>query len=275
MAEELSYGDLPQTIVKSELDLRLEELKVLGFTIIENLLPEKDVQALADKVMKLYQESEAEYGKEYLASINELNLLRCLIVHDEMFLRLAIQDRTIEVVEAALGNNFVLNQQNAIINIPDKAHHQRSWHRDLPYQNYVVSKAISISALFCVNDFNEETGGTELIPYSHNLEVMPSQEYCDKHKVTVNAKAGGIIVFNSMLIHRAGFNHSGKARIGINHMYTIPLLKQQIDLPKALNGKYSDNPLLAKILGYQFQVPESDQAWKEKQKRKLNQNAKI
>jgi hypothetical protein len=34
-------------------------------------------------------------------------------------------------------------------------------------------------------------------------------------------------------------------------MYTIPFIKQQISLPKVLEGKFSDEPFLAKFLGYE------------------------
>lgn len=166
-----------------------------------------------------------------------------------------------------------MHLQNAIINRFDENHHQRSWHRDLPYQNYVISKPISLNAMFCIHDFNTTTGGTEIIPYSHNLETMPSPDYCAKHTIIVEAPAGSVALFNSMLIHRAGVNNSGKIRVGVNHVFTVPIIKQQIDLPSALNGKYSDDPFLNTLLGYKFRVPESDKAFKERMSKKVKTSA--
>ena len=58
-----------------------------------------------------------------------------------------------------------------------------------------------------------------------------SAEYVKKHLLTVTAKAGSAIVFDSMLMHRAGYNHSNKIRRSLNHMYTKPFIKQKYDFP--------------------------------------------
>ncbi len=53
-----------------------------------------------------------------------------------------------------------------------------------------------------------------------------------------------------MTYHKAGNNISNKFRYGINHMYVLPVSKQQINLPLALQGKHWNNYPLNRILGY-------------------------
>jgi ectoine hydroxylase-related dioxygenase (phytanoyl-CoA dioxygenase family) len=60
-----------------------------------------------------------------------------------------------------------------------------------------------------------------------------------------------------MVFHRAGRNTSDLVRIGINNVFVKPILAQQIDLPKFLNGRYADDPELSLLLGYRFEAPTS------------------
>jgi ectoine hydroxylase-related dioxygenase (phytanoyl-CoA dioxygenase family) len=53
-----------------------------------------------------------------------------------------------------------------------------------------------------------------------------------------------------MIYHKAGINSSTQPRYGINHMYTLPFLKQQINLPLVLKNKYSQDFPINRILGY-------------------------
>ena len=79
----------------------------------------------------------------------------------------------------------------------------------------------------------------------------------------VSAKAGSILLFDSMVYHRSGLNRSGRVRRAINHIYSLPLIKQQISLPHMLGGKFSDDPFLRRFLGYDTQTGEDVRAWRE------------
>jgi ectoine hydroxylase-related dioxygenase (phytanoyl-CoA dioxygenase family) len=153
--------------------------------------------------------------------------------------------------------------QNAIINRPTDAHYQVTWHRDLNYQHWVSSRPLAISALYAIDDFSDLTGGTLLIPASHKSEEFPSPEYIAAHQVGLTAKAGSILVFDAMLFHRSGTNRSQIIRRAVNHIYTLPLIKQQISFPRMLNGKFGDDPWLRYFLGYDSETGDSVQAWRE------------
>ncbi|WP_419767388.1 phytanoyl-CoA dioxygenase family protein [Arcobacter sp.] len=256
------YGRLNQIECNSDADLYVEEIRNDGFVIIENVLTQEELENYREKIDEVYKIQEKEFGLEKLISIKEKNMCRIPLKYDDYFIKIATNRIVLEVVKKFLGDFFLLNLQNAIINTPNEEHHQSSWHRDLPYQNYVISNPLSINALFCIDDFSVETGGTIVVPYTHNAEILPSDRYIEKHAVTAVAKAGSVIVFDSMLFHKAGYNSSNIIRRAVNHQYQIPLLKQFYDFPKVLNGKFSDDPFLAQLLGYTSEVPLDDISWR-------------
>jgi ectoine hydroxylase-related dioxygenase (phytanoyl-CoA dioxygenase family) len=263
-----AYGGHKQQAAESAIDKALEELSILGYAVIENVFEEGELKIIRNKLDSLLKAQENETGKEKLKEINELNLVRCPLAYDDYFVKLAVNDAVLEVIKKTLGNYFVLHLQNGILNMPNEEHHQSSWHRDLPYQDFIISKPLAISALYCIDDFSAETGGTFVIPFSHKLEQMPSEGYITKHAVQINAKAGSVLVFDSMVFHKAGYNSSGKIRRGINHVYVAGILKQQINLPELLKGKYKEDRFLSMFLGYDSETPKSVSDWRKNKSEK-------
>lgn len=266
--KEKFYGALKQTECESDIDLYVEEIRTNGFTIVEGILSQNELEVYRDKIDSIYKLQAEAFGLDKLNALNEKNLCRMPLKYDDYFINIATNDIVLSIVKKFLGEYFILNLQNAIINTPNEIHHQSSWHRDLPYQNYVISNPLSINALFCIDNFSQETGGTIVVPYTHKAEILPSDRYIEKHAVTANAKAGSVIVFDSMLFHKAGYNSADIIRRAVNHQYQIPLLKQFYDFPKALNGKFSDDKFLAQLLGYTSQVPLDDVSWRENRLKK-------
>ena len=255
MEKEKSYGVTHQNNSSNALEIAIEEIEILGYTIIKDALTLDELTIARQKIDSIYKEQENNFGVDMLQKINEKYIARCPLIYEDFFLNIATNTKTLEVVEAILGNYYVLHLQNGIINMPNQEHHQSSWHRDLPYQNFTISKPLALSALFCIDEFNAETGATFVVPFSHKIETIPSSHYINTNKVQVHANAGSVILFDAMLFHKAGFNQSQIIRRGINNVYTLPILKQQINLPAALNGKYSDDVFLSKFLGYQSDTP--------------------
>ncbi len=253
-----SYGVLNRDEpLDATLSLHLEELERLGFTVLPGVLNQSEIEEYCGRLDEVYARQVQESGEELLASTRELDLARCPLLYDEQFLKLATHPRIHSLVRAVLGPRFLLHLQNGIINRPTREHHQSSWHRDLPYQEWTCSKPLALGCLVCLLDFNQETGGTLVLPGSHLSERMPSQEYIQRHEQQACAPAGSVIVFNAMLYHRAGVNRSSHVRRGVNHVFCTEILKQQIDLPRALGGRYSDDPELAILLGYASSPAES------------------
>jgi ectoine hydroxylase-related dioxygenase (phytanoyl-CoA dioxygenase family) len=265
-----AYGVTQQRDIQNESDRMAEEVQLQGYSVCTNVLSEAELALCREKLDAVYALQEQEFGREHLAAINELNVARALCVYDEFFLRtLAANPKVLAFAARMLGSYFVLHLQNGIINRPGEAHHQSSWHRDLPYQNFVSSKPLSLNALFCIDPYTIETGCTWVVPFSHRNEYVPSDEYIEKNKQPLIAPAGSVVFFDSMLFHAAGYNSSSIIRRAINNVYVAGIIRQQIDLPSALGGKYADDPMLSRLLGYDAQTPQSVNEFR---KRRLSRN---
>jgi len=95
------------------------------------------------------------------------------------------------------------------------------------------------------------------VPGSHKFISMPSEKYIQSRSIQLLAEPGSVIFFDSLLWHRSGQNKSSDVRRGINHQYTKPFIKQQIDYPHFLQGKVNTESRLAQTLGFWSIPPKS------------------
>ncbi|MEA2274443.1 MAG: hypothetical protein QOI98_3151 [Solirubrobacteraceae bacterium] len=258
-----SYGVRESSTATSEADKSVEEIRITGFTVVPGVLSESELQIIRSKLDEIYEIQVKEIGGEgRLNEMNDVNVVRLLLAYDDYFLNVATNPAVLAMVERLLGDYYILMQQNGILNLPCLENYQISWHRDLSYQHFVSTRPLAISALFCIDDFSEESGGTYVLPASHKIEVFPSQEFLEKNQRGIIAKAGSVLVFDSMLFHRGGYNRSTFTRRALNHVYTLPFLKQQISIPEALQGKFRDGGFLSKFLGYESEPGKNVSQWR-------------
>jgi ectoine hydroxylase-related dioxygenase (phytanoyl-CoA dioxygenase family) len=227
------------------------------------------LEEIRRRLDRVYQLQVEESGLPALQRIQEEDLARCPLAYDPFFLDLALHPAVLEPVRALLGQPPLLHLQNGIINRPGTTHHQAAWHRDLPYQDFVSSVPLAVSALLCVDPFSAAAGGTLLLPFSHRLDHLPSEEYLGRHAVAVEADAGTVVLFDAMTYHRAGANRATYIRRAINHVYTIPLIKQQISLPAALGLAPPVEESLRAVLGYGSESAESPLSWRRRRQARL------
>jgi ectoine hydroxylase-related dioxygenase (phytanoyl-CoA dioxygenase family) len=258
-----SYGVTRQRELADPLDAHVEEIEVLGYTVVASGL---DVGVLAQfrtLIDKAYGDQAAAGGNlDELGA--ESDILRCPLACDDLFLDAATLPSVLEIARRVLGDNLVLLQQNAIINQPQGRQYQSRWHRDLPYQHFVGSQALAVNALLCVDDFTLETGGTLVLPGSHMFEDFPSGRLVGRQELVVEATAGSVIMMHAMLYHRAGSNVSRAPRRGVNHLIGKPLLAQQIDIPRLLGPRHAEHPVLGPYLGYRWNPAEDVATWRDK-----------
>lgn len=258
--EPLSYGISESRRPADQVDVHVEEIEFRGYTIVPSGL---DAAALADLRRRLDGLHAEELATESDGFAVDRDLVRCPLGRDEAFLAVATLPAVIAVAQRALGENIVLLQQNAILNQPSGEQYQSRWHRDLPYQHFVASRRLAVNALLCIDDFTTETGGTVVLPGSHRFEGFPSAGLVAKEERVAEAPAGSVIMMDAMLYHRAGANVSKGARRGINHVIGRPFLVQQIDIPRQLEGRHSEDPFLASYLGYRWNPAPDVRTWRQ------------
>jgi len=251
------YGVYEQNISESYVERAVEELSVQGFTIIDSGYSLSLLNDLSDAFNSTYLQYLDAYGIEKLKAIDEFFTIRALFtLAPEIFLPLIFNENLLAVVKNSIKGQFILNQQNGIINPPKEKYNQGAWHRDFPYQHFVTSRPLGINALFCLDDFTSDNGATSVLPSSHKEEAFLSDWYVNKNAIQLEAKAGSFILFDCMLYHSGSANKSLVARRAINHVFNIPYFKQQINIPKNMvNVNLTAGE--KDILGFNFQEPGS------------------
>jgi len=251
------YGVTEQTVSGTDVERACEQIRHLGYGIIDGGYAQTWLTSLSAAFDRTRERYQSEYGGgEQLKAIDEHNTIRLPLAKEPMFLELATNSKVLEICSRLISGYTILNQQNGIINPPRAArYNQGAWHRDLPYQHFVSSRPLAINALFCLDAFTIENGATRVLPASHRQEAFPSDDFVEQHAATVTAPAGSFIVLDCMVFHGGGVNATASPRRGVNHVYSIPLIRQQIDLPHALGENFASDGKLRRLLGYDVRTP--------------------
>jgi ectoine hydroxylase-related dioxygenase (phytanoyl-CoA dioxygenase family) len=253
------YGVIEQTASGTDVDFACESIRHLGYGIIGGDYRQQWLDTLSDAFERVQQRYYSEHGgREALKAVDEHNTIRLPLSYEPVFLELATNAKILEICRRLIPGYAVLNQQNGVINPPhSERYNQGAWHRDLPYQHFVSSRPLAINALFCLDPFTIENGATKVLPASHRQEAFPSDRFVEAEAVTVSAPAGTFVVLDCMAFHSGGVNTTDRPRRAVNHVYSIPLLRQQIDLPVALGDKFAADGEFRKLLGYDVRTPRS------------------
>ena len=258
-----THGVRERTIIKSQIDLHIEELTRRGVTVIHDLYDESELGHAREALGKLYERQVEQIGGlERLKMINDANIVRSPLVYDDFFVRMAADPRVLAVVRAAIGDKVSLSSQVGVISRPNVENYQQAWHRELQYQHFTSSRPLAVQTLVCIDPFTAETGATFFLEGSHLFEKFPSDDYVRKYEWQSSAPAGSALLFNSMVYHRGAANRSRFNRIGVNNLYTIPIIHQQIDLARMLGGRYSDRQDLRELFGYEWNPAPDAQSWR-------------
>lgn len=241
----------------TEIDEHIENIKTSGYTVLKNVIDENECDLISQKLDDLEKQQEKEFGKDRLLQINELGIVRALIEKDDYFQNLILNQDVFKLVSLLIKDTAILHLQNGVILHPDRKHGQAHFHRDITFLDFISNKNFSISALWAIDDFDEKSGGTWVVPFTHKISEWPSEKYLEKNAVQVVAKRGSVIVFDSMLIHKGGDNIGTNKRRAINHMYTRPFIKQQLDFPSLMKGRFDLESKISQVLGFWSIPPKS------------------
>ena len=250
-----AYGVLERTMVTSDLDAAAEQIRNLGFAVLDGGYTPSQIAAISQEFDTTHQRYVATQGETRLRKLDELQTIRAPLTHGgDWFIRLALNARLLVLVGQLIPGKFILTQQNGIINPPRERYNQGQWHRDLPYQHFVSTRPLAVNAVFCIDDFSRANGATFILPASHKSESFPSTDYIEHNALQIEAKAGSFIVLDCMMFHSGGFNSTQSRRRAVNQVYNIPYFKQQINIPANMKDQaLSHND--REILGFDYIEP--------------------
>jgi len=249
------YGVLKENIFKNEHQSCAEEIYYKGYSIYNPNFNEKKKQEIDLKFEELYVDYKKKFKKK-LKKSNEYFTIRSPLLYNKTFFDLAFEKGLNKIITYLLSGNYYLNQQNGVINPSKRTYNQDMWHRDLPYTHFTTSRPIAINALYCIDDFTNVNGPTMVLPGTHLKENFPSEKYCKKNEIKILAKRGEFILLDCLIYHKGSRNNSKNSRRAINHVFSHPIIKQQIYL-KNFEYKLSKSSKIKKFLGNNYRTFES------------------
>jgi ectoine hydroxylase-related dioxygenase (phytanoyl-CoA dioxygenase family) len=197
------------------------------------------------KLEQSYNKQMSFYDPLDIKLIGEENTCRAPFISDSDFVKIFYNDFNMKIIKDILGDYAILNLQNGVIVKPSKVHHQSFYHRDIIHQDFTSSKPISINLYYCLTNYHTDNGGLNFIPRSHKANAIPRKPI----NITPEVKAGSVILFDSMIYHKAGINNTKEDRVGINNMFSLPFIKQQIRYPHVVQR--SNDASLNRLLGFE------------------------
>ncbi|MBV9191314.1 MAG: phytanoyl-CoA dioxygenase family protein [Betaproteobacteria bacterium] len=234
-----------------------EAVRTQGCCIVDGVLAPSSLGEVRDAMYRAQERILAEVGAARLERAGERGVLRLMMKFEPRLLRFLELPELLAIVDEHVSPTAILHLQNGFILPPEPAGpadiFQQRFHQDFP--RVLNGYLMSINAFFAIDEFTAANGATWVLPGSHQRGERPGEAEL-RTAQCVECGAGAMLVFDSTLWHCAGRNHSGKARLAINHQFTRSYIKQQIDYVRALgDSMILDLPARTQqLLGYYTRV---------------------
>jgi len=224
-----------------------------GFIVLKNFLDKESCNAILN-VAKVHLENkiepiETEIGydersKEYRTDVTDytsmskeekmvVRRLRQVYDRDILFKKWMENEKIRPVLEQILNDQVVITtgHHNSIMTKMPHVSTATAWHQDRRYWRYTDDNLVSV--WLALDDECSDNGVLEFIPGSHRISFSADQfdkkEYFrEEHsenaalisqKTSHNLEKGDVVIFHSLLLHRANKNNTDKAKISF--VYTV------------------------------------------------------
>ena len=217
----------------------VRRVRMDGWCVIPEVIPEREVDAVRDMVIKEGAMASAEHEafvKEMRAKGHRiggqgiglaLGLIRGLPDISKYFANEAI----LGPAERMLGRHVRISTVTGLINSPGVK--RGYWHSDWPFNQTTASHVpapypdavMHLSSIFMLTEFSKETGGTLIVPGSHRRPNNPSGDNgVDRDapyptEMTVVGGPGDTVFYDSRLWHSVAENPGDTARVAISVRY--------------------------------------------------------
>lgn len=233
----------------------LKQLLKKGFVIIENVISEKECQ----KIKIIYKKILKKYSNKIKINNPLEEAIYNLHNKDDIFIKYIDHKKIIEIVRSALSfgsynkNDFIILRQSAIRN-PKKGFAQQL-HNDTRISG--IQKPLIIQAIWMIDNFTSENGGTRILPMSHKIDSFPINKKKYNKELTIEGKKGSVLLLNASVWHGSSRKRNNEDRLGMIFSYTRWFLKPTFDhtknTPKNIYNKL--NNFQKELLGFKFNPP--------------------
>ncbi len=230
---------------------QLQQFNQDGFLILRDFADKEKCEAIFD-VAKVHLEHKIEpietevgYGgksKEYRTDVTDyskeeagttVRRLRQVYSRDILFKEWMEDKKIRPILQQILNDQVVITtaHHNSIMTKMPYQSTETRWHQDRRYWRYSNDNLVSI--WLALDDEHNKNGVLEFIPGSHRMvyeaDQFDEKEYfredCDKNislieqKISTTLKKGDVVLFHSLLLHRANKNETNEPKISF--VYTV------------------------------------------------------
>jgi len=253
----------------------IETMRTRGYVILENLMPEPEVQAARDVLDPIFAGGRTGrnqfegFKTQRIYSLPKLSpALWPFFMHEDV----------LKIVKPLLWDDCLITAALAANVLPGEQ--PQAFHLDDGF--YPIPRprpAFSVGAIWAMDDFTFENGATQLIPGSHlwgeervPKGVLELDEALQTHSpggqsgwgdpegdeiIAAEMPRGSVLIFMGNLWHRAGGNVTDKARLGIFPQYCAAWARTQenffLSIPKEVVAEMPGE--LQALLGYNIHPP--------------------
>ncbi len=199
-----------------------------------------------DSRSKEYRTSQTDYSSGSEGEKVVVRRLRQVYDRSPVFKAWMEDEALRPVLQQILNDQVVITtaHHNSIMTKMPHVSAETRWHQDRRYWRYSDDNLVSV--WLALEDETSANGALEFIPGSHKMHFDAgqfddkeyfSQEYEPnkailRKKVSTELQKGDVVIFHSLLLHRANKNNTDKAKISF--VYTVKGLKT-----KAIQGSRS------------------------------------
>ena len=236
----------------------LERLREDGFTIVENLLDAKGLDAVRaglEPFLGHYRGRNPFEGRT-------TERVYTLAARGPVFADIAEDPRVLALLDAFLRPGYLLTASQAICIYPGEA--RQALHTDDSLYPLPRPRApLSLALILAVDAFTAENGATVVVPGSHRwgeAELTAAREASRAGRSCslleglkpVEMPAGAGVILSGTLVHGGGANNSDQPRMAITNQYCEPWLRPQenfyLSVPRERMRALS--PRLRQLMGY-------------------------
>jgi ectoine hydroxylase-related dioxygenase (phytanoyl-CoA dioxygenase family) len=211
--------------MSTDIDTIVREVEANGVCVVPDFIPRALLEEIRSNVDRL-NKVERESGDGFIESEGANQRVFNLVNKGEVFERLVQHDGVMEVMGKLLGGDFILSGFSSNTTGPggeEMVLHSDSGYVPPPHPEYLLSA----NAVWMIDDFTEENGGTRYVPGSHKLRdnPQPNGEY---PTVPIIGKAGSVAFLHGYTWHKTGANVShDQMRRALFGYYVRPFLRVQ------------------------------------------------
>jgi ectoine hydroxylase-related dioxygenase (phytanoyl-CoA dioxygenase family) len=218
-------GELVSDSLPALTPLHVRRFREDGFFVLENVVPEHDLQALRDECQRFIDERDEEMDRLGVDILDLDHRGRRYFVHaygrSAAIQRFLFSRVMTEIARATLGETAFLFNEQYVVKAAERGikfgWHQDSGFIDYPHQPY-------LTCWIPLDDVTEANGTVYLLPYSRagTRSVLPHVRDEETNDLIgyvgedpgdpVIVPAGSIACFSSTVLHRSGSNTTDRMR---------------------------------------------------------------